>query len=89
MNPFFEELGDEFVTVAHERGAEIEKPTLDPELSDELLLFASIVAHSRERKFAPLACYLAGVAAAQIDQASVLELVRAVRKRVQPPEESA
>ena len=89
MNPFFEELGDELVTVAHEHGAEIERPALDAELAEELLGLASVVAHSRERRFAPLACYLAGVAAAQVEGNNVLELVRTVRKRLEPQEGSA
>ena len=52
---------------ANARGAGIESPPLDDATAKELLDLARVVAHSRERRFAPLACYLAGIAVAQIN----------------------
>ncbi len=41
----------------------IESPSLDPQIALELLELARVVAHMSERRFAPLSCFLAGVAA--------------------------
>ena len=93
MNEFFDELSSAFAEAASKRGAHIESPRLDAKLAEELLGLASVVAHSRERRFAPLACYLAGVAAARAESVSpkpinVTELVKEIRIRYTPQEES-
>lgn len=84
MNPFFDEAGAEFVKAARERGVTIEPPMLEAKVADELLELARVVSHTRERRFAPLSCYLAGIAAAglqakqpQIDVAAYIKAVRA------------
>src|SRR5919199_1750283 len=68
MNRFFDELGVRWAEAARSRGADIEEPVLDTETASELLELARVAAHSQERRFAPLACYMAGVAAARLRQ---------------------
>jgi len=62
VNPFFEDLGARWVAGAKVRGVEIETPEIDSQVAFELLELARVAAHTGERRFAPLACYLAGVA---------------------------
>jgi len=66
VNPFFEDLGSRFSAAAGERGATIEAPTLDAAVAAELLDLARVAAHTQERRFAPLASFLAGVAAERL-----------------------
>ena len=86
MNRFFEDLGRRFVRAAAERGVEVEAPGLEPAVAQELLDFARVAAHSQERRFAPLATYLAGVAAERLRQAggpatpeALVEMLREIR----------
>ena len=72
MNQFFEELGELWVLAAAERGAEIRRPSIDAAVALELLELARVAAHTRERRFAPLSCYLAGVAAERLRNANPL-----------------
>lgn len=90
MNQFFESLGEDWVEAARQRGAEIEKPTLDSRIALELLELARVAAHTQERRFAPLTSYLAGVAAERmraarpdIDDAALAELILDVRKKLE------
>lgn len=62
MNDFLDELGERWRQAASGRGVEIEPPALNPKLAQELLELARVAAHTQERRFAPLAAYLAGVA---------------------------
>jgi uncharacterized protein DUF6457 len=66
MNEFFEHLGDRWVEAAERRGARIARPELDSRVALELLELARVAAHTQERRFAPLTCYLAGVAAERL-----------------------
>src|SRR5438445_9861821 len=66
MNPFFDALGQNWVDAAQRRGAAITKPALDSRVALELLELARVAAHTQERRFAPLTCYLAGVAAERL-----------------------
>jgi len=66
VNPFFEDLGSRFTEAAGERGATIAPPTLDAAVAAELLDLARVAAHTQERRFAPLASFLAGVAAERL-----------------------
>jgi hypothetical protein len=95
MNEFFEEFGATLAAAARERGAEIQTPMLDPKLAQELLEMARVVAHTRERRFAPLSTFLAGVAAARataakpsLDDAAILDMIESVRARYEPQEDS-
>ena len=63
VNLFFEDLGSRFAAAAELRGVTIEPPTLAPAVAAELLDLARVAAHTQERRFAPLASFLAGVAA--------------------------
>ncbi|HEY0829771.1 MAG TPA: DUF6457 domain-containing protein [Candidatus Dormibacteraeota bacterium] len=73
MNQFFEALGQDWVDAARTRGAEIAKPELDSRVALELLELARVAAHTQERRFAPLTCYLAGVAAERLREAEPLD----------------
>lgn len=69
MNTWFEALGRRFADVAQKRGATISPPELDPKVADEVLELAGVVAHTKERRFAPLAAFMAGVAVERLRQA--------------------
>ncbi len=66
MNEFFSSLGRRWSEAALRRGAKIDVPTLDGEVANEILELARVVSHTRERRFAPLATYTAGVAAERL-----------------------
>jgi hypothetical protein len=90
MNQFFEELGKRWVAAAHRREAAIEAPTLDPRVALELLELARVAAHTRERRFAPLSCFMAGVAAERLrmakpdlDQGAVAAYIQEVRQELE------
>jgi Domain of unknown function (DUF6457) len=90
VNPFFEELGARFAAAASRQGVGVAAPTLDPTVAAELLDLARVAAHTQERRFAPLASYLAGVFASRLeaaggpsDPASVARLIREVREELE------
>lgn len=90
MNPFFEALGSRFAAAASRQGVEVPAPTLDPAVAAELLDLARVAAHTQERRFAPLASYLAGVFASRLEAAggpsdptSVARLIREVREELE------
>jgi hypothetical protein len=85
MNAWFEALGRRFAAAASVRGAKVAPPELDPQVADEVLELARVAAHSKERRFAPLACFMAGVAVERlrqagspsaVDQAAYIRVVR-------------
>jgi hypothetical protein len=89
MNAWFEALGRRFAEAARERGAPIAPPELDPRVADEVLELARVAAHSKERRFAPLACFMAGVAVERLRQsgsqsaADEAAYIRAIRAGVE------
>lgn len=89
MNAWFEALGRLFAQVAEDRGAKFAPPELDPNVADEVLELAGAAAHSKERRFAPLACYMAGIAVERMRQAGSLSAaneaayLRAVREGIE------
>ena len=90
MNQFFEDLGALLATEAQHRGAKIAPPTLDPRVALELLELARVAAHTRERRFAPLACFMAGVAAERlssskpgVDEGAIAEYIQEVRQKLE------
>jgi hypothetical protein len=90
MNQFFEHLGDQWVEASSQRGASIAKPELDSRVALELLELARVAAHTQERRFAPLTCYLAGVAAERFraarpetDAATLADYILEVRQRLE------
>ena len=77
MNEFFRALGRRWSDVASKRGARIAEPELDPAVAEEILQFSRVVAHSKERSFAPLASYTAGVAAVSAPSSLAVEMALA------------
>ena len=93
MNRFFESLAEDWVEAARRRGVEIAGPALDSRVALELLELARVAAHTQERRYAPLASFMAGVAAERVRQAggsaspeAVVALLREVRSALEPPE---
>ncbi len=66
MNPFFDLLAARWRAAASRRGATIAAPELDSAVAEELLQLARVVAHKKERSFAPLATFTAGIAAERL-----------------------
>jgi hypothetical protein len=93
MNQFFESLGRRWQKAAERRGVKIEAPVLDPKIAEELLELARVVSHSKERRFAPLATYTAGMAAERLQEAkpedpeAIAAFIREVREALEnePP----
>lgn len=90
VNEFLDDLGKRLTAVAAERGVTIEAPVLDSKMAAELLDLARVAAHGYERRFAPLASYLAGVATERVRAAAadgaeldLAEMVRAVREALE------
>jgi hypothetical protein len=90
MNRFFDDLGQRWMAAANRRSARIEPPSLDSELALELLELARVAARTQERRFAPLACYTAGVAAERlrvakggIDDSTVAAFILEVRQELE------
>ena len=71
MNAWFDALGRRFTETARKQGVEIAEPELDAGVADEVLELARVAAHSKERRFAPLACFMAGVAVERLRQAGM------------------
>jgi uncharacterized protein DUF6457 len=93
VNEFFESLGKRWRAAAERRGAKIDAPELDAKVALELLELARVAAHTKERRFAPLASYTAGVAAERLraakgaDADAIAAYVREVREELErePP----
>jgi Domain of unknown function (DUF6457) len=90
VNPFFDDLGARFAAAAKRRGVALAPPQLDPSVAGELLDLARVAAHTQERRFAPLASFIAGVAAERLSNAggpsdppSVAALIREVREEIE------
>jgi hypothetical protein len=90
MNQFFEELGGLWVAAAEKRGAVIASPDLDPRVALELLELARVAAHTSERRFAPLSCFMAGVAAERLrkadpglDDGVIADYIQEVRQKLE------
>jgi len=89
MNEFFESLAKRWKNAAEHRGADIAEPELDPKVADEILELARVAAHTKERRFAPLASYMAGIAAERLRQAkrsdaeAIAAFIREVREELE------
>jgi hypothetical protein len=70
MNAWFEALGRRFAKTAKQQGTEIAVPELDSTVADEVLELARVAAHTKERRFAPLVSYMAGIAVERMRQAA-------------------
>jgi len=89
VNEFFRTLARRWSDTATKRGVGIAEPELDPAIAEEILQLARVVAHSKERSFAPLASYTAGVAAERLrvaqgaDAARIAAFIREVREELE------
>lgn len=90
VNEFFTDLGQRLAAAARKRGATVEEPVLHPRVADEILEVARVVAHSKERRFAPLASFVAGIAAERFRQAKpgaddteIAAVIREVREELE------
>jgi len=89
VNEFFRVLARRWSDIASKHGAAIAEPQLDPAVAEEILQLARVVAHSKERSFAPLASYTAGVAAERFrvsqgaDSARIAGFIREVREELE------
>ena len=97
MNRFFDDLGNRLASAAAGQGHPIEPPSLDPAVAEQVLELARVTAHSGERRFAPLASYMAGVAAERLraaggkpgpDPAQVASLIERVRTELEAAAET-
>jgi len=96
MNEFFAELGSLLTKAARDRGVEMASPILDEGTASELLDLARVAAQVRERRFAPLSCYLAGTAVERLrsgrgeltseEEAAYLKAVRQSLESLSAPE---
>lgn len=93
MNDFFSALAKRWTEAAARRDATIARPELEPAVAEELLQLARVVAHSKERSFAPLASYTAGVATERLrlagkgaDAAAIAAYIREVREALEREE---
>ncbi len=83
-------LAKRWTAAATRRGATIEEPTLHPEVANEILELARVAAHTKERRFAPLASFVAGVAAERLraskgtaEPTAVAAYIREVREELE------
>jgi len=90
VNAFFDDLGDRLRRAAERRGTVIAAPQLSPPVAQELLELARVAAHTQERRFAPLASFVAGLAVERLREAggptdpeSVASLIREVREELE------
>src|SRR5881397_2650733 len=90
MNRFFDDLGQRWVAAANRRSAQIEAPSLDAKVALELLELARVAARTQERRFAPLSCFMAGIATERlraakggIDDSSVAVFILEVRQELE------
>lgn len=90
MNQFFSLLAKRWSEAAARRGARIDEPLLDGDVATEILELARVAAHTQERRFAPLASFMAGVAAERLrlakgtlDAHATAEYVREVREALE------
>ena len=94
VNAWFEALGRRFAEAARDRGAKVAPPALDSLVADEVLELARVAAHTKERRFAPLACFMAGVAVERlrdtgslsaVDEAAYLRAIHQAMEEEPPP----
>ena len=89
MNEFFESLAKRWKNAAERLGAKIEEPKLDEKVAAEILELARVAAHTKERRFAPIASYMAGIAAERLrvskgaDADEVASFIREVREELE------
>jgi hypothetical protein len=90
VNQFFSLLGKRWREAAGRRGASIDEPLLDGDVASEILELARVAAHTQERRFAPLASFMAGVATERLrlakgalDAGATAAYIREVREALE------
>jgi Domain of unknown function (DUF6457) len=89
VNDYFAALGRRWAEGADKRGVRMAPPDLEPAVAEEILQLARVVAHSKERSFAPLASFMAGIAAERLrsakgaDASAVAAFIREVREALE------
>ena len=99
MHDYFSDLGIRLNRLTQARGLDPEFPAIQPGVAAEVLALAGTVAHTSERKFAPIASFAAGIALGRLMDAGLLsseqdvvEFIRQLRteleggKRAHDPE---
>jgi hypothetical protein len=96
VNSYFDQLGDRFTEAAGARGATIETPTVTSRVAQEILELARVAAHTQERRFAPIASFVAGLAVERMRREGVLasdeavsSVIREVRSALEAEAEAA
>ena len=69
---YFVDFGVRLARLIHALGMDIEAPTISSHVAAEVLELAGTVAHTSERKFAPLAAFVTGIAVGQLRAAGRL-----------------
>lgn len=72
LEAYFTNFCERISVVARVRGARIDFPNLDSRLINEVLGLAGVVAHNAERKYAPIAAFLAGFAVGSLSATAQL-----------------
>ena len=72
LSAYFAGFGERITTLARAHGVKVDLPNLDSRVTAELLGLAGVVAHRAERKYAPLASFLAGFAVGSLCSAGQL-----------------
>ena len=73
MSEYFLDFGARLARLSQAHGVEIEAPSIGSRAAAEVLELAGTVAHASERKFAPLASFLTGVAVGSLRSAGQLQ----------------
>ncbi len=72
MHEYFSDLALRLNRLTQARGLETEFPAIQPGVAAEVLALAGTVAHTSERKFAPIASFAAGIAVGRLTDAGLL-----------------
>lgn len=72
MNEYFSDLGLRLERLTQAHGLEIEAPAIESSVAAEVLALAGTVAHTSERKFAPIASFAVGIAVGRLKAAGLL-----------------
>jgi Domain of unknown function (DUF6457) len=72
IHDYFVDLSSRLARLAQAHDAEIEPPAISSRVATEVLELAATVAHTSERKYAPLASFVTGIAVGELRAAGRL-----------------
>ena len=72
MHEYFSDLGLRLQRLTQAYGLDIDAPDIEAGVAAEVLALAGTVAHTSERKFAPIASYAAGITVGRLKAAGQL-----------------